>query len=331
MKKIGIGALAAAGILAFSAAPALAADKITVKVDGKEVAFDQEPIIVEDRVMVPIRFVAEAMGWDVGYDQTYFVDEAGNPHREAYAYMNKNVEKYVDEVTKFDILYSTTIFIDSGMIESYCGAFGTEYSIKNAPLNVKPVIVNDRTLIGVRDIAEGVYADVEWIGDTRTVNITTNHPTLFPRYMDVKYLEYVPQEPENGETAELSQEAEQVLFLVNRERLEAGLQPMYHDKALQSAADVRAGEIVELFEHQRPDGRGIETAIQEADKVYGDAGRTIVGENIAEGMLNPDTVMEAWMNSPGHKANILKKEFKKIGIGVYEKSGITYWVQMFSD
>ncbi|MBR0104776.1 MAG: hypothetical protein IJM06_04145, partial [Firmicutes bacterium] len=93
MKKIGIGALAAAGILAFSAAPAFAADKITVKVDGKEVAFDQEPIIVEDRVMVPIRFVAEAMGWDVGYDQTYFVDEAGNPHREAYAYMNKNVEK----------------------------------------------------------------------------------------------------------------------------------------------------------------------------------------------------------------------------------------------
>ena len=55
------------------------------------------------------------------------------------------------------------------------------------------------------------------------------------------------------------------------------------------------------------------------------------GENIAMGQKNPEQVMSSWMNSSGHKANILNSEFGKIGIGCYKKNGIYYWVQMFTD
>lgn len=116
--------------------------------------------------------------------------------------------------------------------------------------------------------------------------------------------------------------AQQVANLVNQERAKVGLNPLTFDEELSANALVRAKEIVTKFDHTRPDGSKFSTAITIPWKT--------VGENIAWGQSTPEIVMRSWMNSEGHRANILKASFTKIGVGVYESNGRLYWVQLFA-
>ena len=114
--------------------------------------------------------------------------------------------------------------------------------------------------------------------------------------------------------------AYEVLNLVNQERSKAGLQALTMDKDLLDAAMLRAAEISVLFSHERPTGQECYTACSK-----------MTGENIAMGQMNPSHVMSSWMNSSGHKANILGSNFKSIGIGCAYINGIYYWVQCFGN
>ena len=114
--------------------------------------------------------------------------------------------------------------------------------------------------------------------------------------------------------------AEEVLYYCNIEREKAGVSPLALDDTLCSAAAVR-DEITDTFSHTRPDGRKCFTAIDDAGYSYRAA-----GENIAWGYSTAKEVVEGWMNSPGHKANILSSDYNRLGVG---RSG-TYWVQMFA-
>lgn len=120
--------------------------------------------------------------------------------------------------------------------------------------------------------------------------------------------------------------AEQVADLVNKERAKAGLSPLAFDKEISSAAMVRTKEIETSFSHTRPDGRRFSTVLTDNGIKFRGA-----GENIAWGYVSPEKVMEAWMNSAGHRANILDPDYKKIGVG-YNKnlSGKSYWTQLFT-
>jgi uncharacterized protein YkwD len=93
----------------------------------------------------------------------------------------------------------------------------------------------------------------------------------------------------------------------------------------QKAAQLRANEIVQQFSHTRPNGQSCFTALQQFNVSYSTA-----GENIAYGQPDAQTVVNGWMNSPGHRANILNGSFKQTGIGVYrDAKGTYYWTQMF--
>lgn len=131
------------------------------------------------------------------------------------------------------------------------------------------------------------------------------------------------QQPEQG-NVELSL-AKQVAQLVNGERAKAGLPALEYDTEIASAAMVRANEITASFSHTRPDGRKFSTVLTDNGIRF-----TGAGENIAWGQKSPEQVMEAWMNSDGHRANILDANFNKIGVGHYQDaSGRNYWVQLF--
>lgn len=119
---------------------------------------------------------------------------------------------------------------------------------------------------------------------------------------------------------------QEVLRLVNAERQKAGKQPLTMDAKLSQAAQVRAKEIQTHFSHSRPDGRSCFTAMQEAGVSYRAA-----GENIAAGQRTPAAVMEAWMNSQGHRENILSDQFGRLGVGYVVINGRAHWVQMFAD
>ena len=114
-------------------------------------------------------------------------------------------------------------------------------------------------------------------------------------------------------------DAYKVLSLVNKERKKEGLRSLVMDKDLIKAAMQRAAEISVVFDHTRPNGMACETVCP--DKMS--------GENIAYGQDSPEFVMYRWMNSPGHRANILRKEFKSVGIGCMVVDGTYYWVQTF--
>lgn len=109
--------------------------------------------------------------------------------------------------------------------------------------------------------------------------------------------------------------------LVNAERQKYGLPAIVLNQELCANAQVRAAEIVQKFDHTRPNGESFGTAITIEKWAW--------GENIAWGQQTPEAVMDAWMNSPGHRANILHENFTKIGVGVTENAGRLYWVQLF--
>jgi uncharacterized protein YkwD len=110
----------------------------------------------------------------------------------------------------------------------------------------------------------------------------------------------------------------QVLKLVNAERKKAGLNELIWDDTV--------AEIEKSFSHTRPDGRTFGTAITDLGITYRGA-----GENIAWGQKTPETVMNAWMNSEGHRANILNPNFKKLGVGYRTNGqGTPYWTQLFT-
>jgi len=121
--------------------------------------------------------------------------------------------------------------------------------------------------------------------------------------------------------------ASQVLQLVNVERAKAGLSAYTTNSAITAAANTRAKETVQSFSHTRPNGSSFSTVFKEYNVSY-----RACGENIAYGQDTPQEVVTGWMNSPGHRANILNSNFNIIGIGVYQSSnGTIYWSQEFTN
>ncbi|NLK77514.1 MAG: hypothetical protein GX284_07335 [Clostridiales bacterium] len=121
--------------------------------------------------------------------------------------------------------------------------------------------------------------------------------------------------------------AEQVVKLVNEERAKVGAGALTLDKEIEAAALARAKEIETSFSHTRPDGRNFSTALTDAGITFRSS-----GENIAWGQRSPEEVVKAWMNSEGHRANILNTNFTKIGVGYYQNgAGRNYWSQLFTN
>ncbi|MGY4973656.1 CAP domain-containing protein [Streptomyces nigrescens] len=124
--------------------------------------------------------------------------------------------------------------------------------------------------------------------------------------------------------AQSSAEA-QVLSLVNQERAQAGCSPVTADRELAGLAQDFSDDMARrgFFDHTDPDG---DTPWDRArDAGIDDLG----GENIARGQANAQSVMDSWMNSPGHRANILNCEYKTLGVGAHFGSGGPWWTQDF--
>ncbi|MFH8342063.1 sigma-70 family RNA polymerase sigma factor [Streptomyces sp. AM6-12] len=118
----------------------------------------------------------------------------------------------------------------------------------------------------------------------------------------------------------------QVIALVNQQRASAGCSPLTEDPQLQQAAQAHSDDMAarHFFDHVNPDGADPGQRITAAGYRW-----STYGENIAMGQQTPASVMDAWMNSPGHRANILNCAFKNIGVGVHKGTGGPWWTQDF--
>lgn len=117
--------------------------------------------------------------------------------------------------------------------------------------------------------------------------------------------------------------ANEILTIVNAERKKVGKKALAMDKTLTEYAMQRAAECAVYYSHTRPNGEMCFSLLE------GNYTHFSAGENIAAGCREAKTVMEGWMNSPGHRANILNN-FQSIGIGVFQVDGVYYWCQLFS-
>ena len=138
-----------------------------------------------------------------------------------------------------------------------------------------------------------------------------------------QYNEPVEKTPPVEETPPITvtNEGSQVFQLVNQRRKENGLAELTYRNDIQDATNIRANEIISTFSHTRPDGSSCFTAVT--------VNYYAIGENIASGQKNAEEVMNAWMNSPGHRANILSAQFTGLAVGVVQYQGVSYWVQIF--
>lgn len=146
-----------------------------------------------------------------------------------------------------------------------------------------------------------------------------------------------PSEPEQkpeekpeqkpGQDAQLGAYQQKVVDLVNQRRKENGLAPLSVNRSLAKVAEVKASDMRDnnYFTHTSPTYGSPFDMIKQFGISYRAA-----GENIAKGQKTPETVMDGWMNSEGHRANILNDNYTEIGVGyVTDSNGMTYWVQMF--
>ena len=133
-----------------------------------------------------------------------------------------------------------------------------------------------------------------------------------------------------GQTAEHSGYAAKVLSLVNAERAKQGLSALTLDQNLSAVATAHSKDMAQrnFFSHTNPDGQSPFDRMKANGISYKTA-----AENIAVGQSSPEQVVSSWMNSQGHRKNILNGNFNKMGIGLYEtQSGYRYyWTQCFTD
>ncbi|MEU5159264.1 CAP domain-containing protein [Streptomyces sp. NPDC020875] len=125
-------------------------------------------------------------------------------------------------------------------------------------------------------------------------------------------------------TTESAMEAE-VLELVNQERAKAGCAPLRYDAGLAKLAGNFSSDMAGrgFFDHTDPDG---DTPWDRAEQ----AGvKNLAAENIARGQGDAAAVMDAWMKSEGHRANILNCDYKTLGVGVHLGDGGPWWTQNF--
>ncbi|MGW5769662.1 CAP domain-containing protein [Streptomyces longwoodensis] len=122
-----------------------------------------------------------------------------------------------------------------------------------------------------------------------------------------------------------AQAAAQVLNLVNEERAKVGCSPVAANSALADLAARFSDDMAArgFFDHTDPDGK------TPWDRASAAGISDLGGENIARGQADAAAVMEAWMNSPGHRANILNCDFKTLGVGVHMGPGGPWWTQDF--
>ncbi|MER7910308.1 sigma-70 family RNA polymerase sigma factor [Streptomyces sp. NPDC096068] len=161
----------------------------------------------------------------------------------------------------------------------------------------------------------------------QTPRPTADKPTVRPTQAPVTKEPTTPSRPtatkqDSGHTSV----EEQVIALVNAERAKEGCGAVTGNSLLAKAAQGHSDDMAarDFFDHTNPDGAGPGERVTATGY-----GWSTYGENIAMGQQTAEQVMEAWMNSPGHRANILNCSFKELGVGLHTGDGGPYWTQVF--
>jgi uncharacterized protein YkwD len=305
------------GVLAFSPVTTYA-NTITVTIDGVPVVFpDTQPQIVDGRTLVPVRPVFEALNFQVEWEQSTQT-----------ATLTRNTDQ---------------IQITVGQQTFYTNGEALE-------LDVPAMLISDRTMVPLRLPLESVGYQLEWCGDTQTAMILSAPSTpILNQRLDPWVRYWFPDETTYVTAEQQNQAYEwEVWRLINLERTNRGLRPLLWDDRLADASRINSisQSIHGYYGHRSPhtgnpadraevagwpaSGRRIHPI--SPDHWYlgsgfpggGGYAEIIVG-GIPNRRITPAETVQAWMESPDHRRNILLPDRDRqegvMGVGFYQHSG----------
>lgn len=331
-----------------ASAPAAYAEKdINVYLNGSRLSFDRQPVIVNDRTYVPVRGIFEAIGMEVEWD-----DES----KTAYAYGSgadiilpvNSGEMYVNgECIKLDnapFIMDGRILVPLRAISESLGC-----TVGWDPESCSVTIIIGGTVLPRPTAQPSQPPEATAVPTAAPTAAPTSAPSVSPEATDIPAPEATPaptQAPTSAPTAapterptarptaaptqapssESAMERE-VLSLVNSVRAENGLSALSWAEDLAAVARAHSADMISrgFFSHTNPDGLSPFDRLRNSGISYRTA-----AENIAYGQRSAEAVMNSWMNSSGHRANILNKNVTELGVGaVKSQNGTIYWTQMF--
>lgn len=154
--------------------------------------------------------------------------------------------------------------------------------------------------------------------------VTNNNNTKAPSNSKNQQVEAPVKTPSNNVSQSVSEFEKQVVDLTNAERAKEGLKPLEMHSPLMEVAQAKSEDMAKnnYFSHTSPTYGSPFDQIKSAGISYRSA-----GENIAQGQRTPQQVVQAWMESPGHRQNIMNANYTHIGVGFVENG--YYWTQQF--
>jgi uncharacterized protein YkwD len=293
-KKV-LNGIFAAVIFFFCYSQTAAASDITVRLNGAEINFDQPPIIQNGRTLVPMRAIFEAMGCHVSWNGE-----------------DSSITATASDGTTVHMRIGSSVMTVDGNVMH---------------LDVPPQIVNTRTLVPLRAINEALGAVVGWDAHARRADISTPLQTV-PDTRTVPAPQTAP-DTQSAPGESYGDFEHEVIRLTNVERAKEGLPALLRCDLLTLAAQGHSMDMAQnnFVNHIGSDGSNPFDRMDKAGAMYGSA-----SENVAAGPPTPADVVKGWMDSPGHRVNILNPRYTHIGIGLQVQEGSPYkyyWTQKF--
>lgn len=295
--------------------------RVTVTVTGDVIDVKNDNKDTDKAVRQAQQFLKDmSVTWNSEDASVAVVDEAGNVKAVAagstfitalFSYGNENVTARVGvevgtPVTQINIDESITLY--AGEIKQLMPVVTPE----NATDPMLQFVSSDETVVTV-DAAGLVTAKTS--GEAE-ITISSSDRFATDKLKAILSVS-VKSIGTSGEGGAMLQE---LLGMINAARGAQGIAPLHWSESLALSAAIRARELPVLFDHTRPDGSS-----------YSSLNGLIRAENIAAGQPSAQAVFDAWMNSPGHRANIMNPSYTMIGMG-YVNAGIDYshyWCQLF--
>ncbi|MCL1845303.1 MAG: stalk domain-containing protein [Defluviitaleaceae bacterium] len=292
----------------FAATAAYADSGISVVANGQNVNFaDQQPIMIDGRTLVPVRGVFEMLGFNVDWE-----------YETSTAVLAS--ENHVVRIT-----VGQSVFYTNGVAHQ---------------LDVPAQIIGGRTMVPLRLPLESVGYFLGWDGTNQTVLISTEFiddvsvdapliasPTTSPQPVvlteewisDSQFIDWLVYYFYTGGMSEIEWD---VIQYINEERAAVGAPPLEFCRRLTMAARFKSQEMVDLgyFHHESPvygNFRTIPMMLFDAHNMISEnLSRRVVRENIAR------TLVDGWMESPGHRENMLNPHHRVVGAGVVTAMGV---------
>lgn len=334
-------------VFLLAGAPARAEKDIHVYLNGNALTFDQQPVIKNDRTFVPVRKIFESFGMEVAWDGNTQQIYAYNDSTEILMHIGSDemwvngaciqldvppflngdrtfvplraISEALNCIVDWDGDNNSVIIIGNGsIIKPSAQPTSIPTSQPTAIPTQAPTAAPTQT-----PSAEPTTAPPSTVPTQPPAIQPTAAPTQAPTVQPTTAPTLPPSQSTSSETA-MEQE---VLRLVNQARQENGLTPLNWAEDLAAVARAHSRDMIDrsFFSHTNPDGLSPFDRLKNSGIRY-----TAAAENIAYGQKTAQAVMDGWMNSSGHRANILNKNVKEIGIGaVKNNNGTIYWTQVF--